>query len=119
MPKSSKRRNRNYKKTRRNKKQVKRFRKSQKGDEDYDKVKCCVCERKVAIQDTLIPVKCLKINGLKAHRICSECWWAPDTGFATEGLSHKCPGCVKNLPLPIQKSVPIESVIDLTEEDDD
>lgn len=74
-----------------------------------------MCRRKVRITDTLIPLKCLKKYGEKAHRICSECWWEPATGFASEGVSHKCPGCVQKLPLT---KVPIKpDFIDLTKDD--
>jgi hypothetical protein len=63
-----------------------------------NKVKCCMCEKKVDIHGTLIPGICLRRHGLKAHRICSKCWWDPKKGFAREDAPHNCPGCEKNMP---------------------
>ena len=103
----------NRKRTQKNKKRMQI--KKQKGGDDYDAVNCCICNKNIKIKDGLIPNKCLIENGrLKAHRICHNCWWTPG-GFATEGLSHKCPGCEKGLPFTTFK--PIEQnneVIDLT-----
>lgn len=80
-----------------------------------DKIQCCMCEKLVNKDDTLVPNECLIKNGKVAHRICQPCWWDPDTGFAREESSHKCPGCVKGLPLtPYVKETPI--TIDLTED---
>ena len=45
--------------------------------------------------NTLTPQQCFRVNGHKAHRICKECWFKPETGFGLEGRSHKCPGCLK------------------------
>lgn len=45
---------------------------------------------------------------------CPSCWWGE---FAKEGASHKCPGCVKGLP--VAKDVNAGKVIDLTEDVDD
>jgi hypothetical protein len=54
---------------------------------------CCVCDK-------------------RAHKICSDCWW---DDFANETASHKCPGCVKGIPV---KSDPDKGkVIDLTTSD--
>jgi len=81
-----------------------------------NKIKCCMCENMVNIEDTLVPSSCKILHGKKAHRICNECWWEPDKGFAREGVSHKCPGCEKGLPLtPFENPEPI--FIDLTKED--
>lgn len=81
-----------------------------------ERVKCCICERMVNKADTMIPRECLTKYGYKvAHRICKDCWWDPETGFAREEGSHKCPGCIKGLPLtPSKKESPV--FIDLTEE---
>jgi hypothetical protein len=66
---------------------------------DNDKVICSICEKIVPIKETLIPQKCLTKYGRSAHRICENCWWDPVSGFAREYESHKCPGCIKKLPL--------------------
>jgi hypothetical protein len=29
----------------------------------------------------------------KNHKICENCWWDEEQGFALEHTSHKCPGC--------------------------
>jgi hypothetical protein len=80
-----------------------------------DKVLCCMCEKKVDIKDTFIPRECLNKHYNAAHRICSDCWWDEKNGFAKENVSHKCPGCIKNLPLTyVKKESPI--FIDLTED---
>ncbi len=81
-------------------------------------VKCCMCEKNVdnSKTDTFIPLNCLNKpikDKAGVHRICSDCWWNPKTGFAKEGVSHKCPGCVKGLPVvrPETKS----EVIDISD----
>lgn len=81
-----------------------------------ENVKCCMCEKNVNIKDTLIPRECLIKHGSKAaHRICQDCWWDPKIGFAREDVSHKCPGCIKGIPLtPYKKEEPI--FMDLTED---
>jgi len=68
---------------------------------NIDTVNCCMCRKLVDVPDTLIPQICLRAHGSGAHRICQDCWWNPDTGFAREGVAHPCPGCEKNLPLTI------------------
>ena len=79
-----------------------------------------MCERDVKIKDTLVPRVCLNEHGRKSHRICSECWWNTETGFAREGARHGCPGCEKKLPLTNISNVPSSNkpvkVIDLTED---
>jgi len=90
-----------------------RSRKLRGGNED--KVKCCICEKIFEMKDTFVPRECLIKNGKAAHRICQECWWNPNTGFALESSSHKCPGCQKGLPLTdYKKETPI--FVDLTED---
>ena len=83
------------------------------------KVNCCMCGEEKNIDETLVPAKCLVVNGKKAHRICQDCWWG-DHGFASETASHACPGCVKKLPLtnPLPKGNEETGVVDLTLEDD-
>lgn len=80
-----------------------------------EKVLCSMCEKQVPINNTLIPRECLMKNGKAAHRICQNCWWDSETGFALESSSHKCPGCTKKLPLTPYKKEP-QIFIDLTEE---
>lgn len=80
-----------------------------------NKVQCCMCEKTVNKNDTLVPSSCSLMHGERAHRICQKCWWDPKTGFARENASHKCPGCQKSLPLTTHtKKAPI--FVDLTEE---
>jgi hypothetical protein len=77
---------------------------------------CCMCGSKLDKKKTaLIPQECLiKYGKIRAHKVCPKCWWGE---FAKEGASHKCPGCVKGLPLA--KDVNAGKVIDLTEDVDD
>jgi len=79
-------------------------------------VNCCVCGNNENIIDTLAPSACKIKHGLRAHRICQECWWNPKTGFGKEDSSHKCPGCEKGLPLTNIK-LPEPILMDLTEDD--
>ena len=60
----------------------------------------------------------MKHGKINSHKICQDCWWDKDTGFAREGTNHACPGCVKN---PISKPTSEKktgAIIDLTLEDD-
>ena len=94
---------------------------------EYDKVNCCVCGNEIKKIEGLIPNACLQKNGvISAHRMCEYCWFgknkiSQDTfgpeGFATEGISHKCPGCKNELPLT--EGRPKTQVIDLIDDDDD
>jgi hypothetical protein len=114
MPKKSLKRNRKVKrKTLKSKRTIKRFKK---GGEN-EKVTCCVCEREADKSNTLVPRVCLQNNGFAAHRICKDCWWNPESGFAREDSDHRCPGCLKNLPLTAVKKNKSE-VIDLTSDDE-
>lgn len=80
-----------------------------------DNVKCCMCEKNIKINNTLVPRECLVKYGKIAHRICQDCWWDPNIGFAREDACHKCPGCQKGLPLTeYKKEAPI--FVDLTED---
>ena len=102
---------RNRKNTRRNRKNTRRNRKGGNGD----KVNCCMCGKEINVKEGHIPLACLNKNFVKAHRICQDCWWDEDTGFAREGADHSCPGCRKNLPLTkITNNEP--KIIDLTED---
>jgi len=73
---------------------------------------CCMCGSKFVKKTALIPQECLmKYGKIRAHKVCPRCWWGD---FAKEGASHKCPGCVKGLP--VAKDVNAGKVIDLTED---
>ena len=92
-----------------------------------NKVKCCMCDKNVDIRGTLIPSICLRQHGIKAHRICSKCWWNRKKGFAREDAPHHCSGCEKKMPFTFSEKnnnkkshsdkEPI--VIDLTSDSDD
>jgi hypothetical protein len=101
---------RHYKKSVKRKTRRKKT-KRQKGGNN-DKVLCCMCEKMVTKNNTLVPRECLNKNYNAAHRICEDCWW---NKFAIEGVSHKCPGCVKGLPLTYVKKEPT-IFMDLTED---
>lgn len=61
---------------------------------------CCMCDRAFQNNSKMFtPLACLRRNGFRAHKICDECWWDPQIGFAKENALHKCPGCVRGLPL--------------------
>ena len=95
---------------------MRKTRRYKRGGTDSDKVNCCMCEKSVAIEGTLQPRMCLGKYGSKAHRICQDCWWNSESGFAREGVSHECPGCKKGLPLSLVKpSTKVTEVIDLTD----
>ncbi len=113
MPKRTRTRNISRRiKRRKNRRTKRRYRRGGNGE----KVKCSMCEKMVNKEDTFIPRECLVNHGPKAaHRICKDCWWDPKKGFALENASHKCPGCIKNLPLtPYKKETPV--FIDLTDD---
>jgi hypothetical protein len=59
-------------------------------------VSCSICDKLFDRDKSLIPVLCLKEHGIRAHRICQECWW---NTFAKEDAPHGCPGCKRALPL--------------------
>jgi len=87
---------------------------ARKETQKYTNVNCCMCDRKVKKEGTLIPRKCLSKHGEKAaHRICQACWFNPVSGFALESGKHECPGCRKKLSLtkyPYVKPVMIDLV---------
>jgi hypothetical protein len=87
-----------------------RYRK--KGGND-EQCKCCICDAKKSNQECLVPSECLiKYGKERSHKICQECWWGE---FAKETASHKCPGCVRGLP--IQPYPNAGKIIDLTGDD--
>ena len=108
--KSSKINKRNNRK-KRNKKSTRKYKKGGNGD----KVNCCMCGKEIDVNKGSIPRVCLAKYGLNAHRICQDCWWDPEIGFAREDGDHSCPGCRKNMPLTnITNNEP--KIIDLTED---
>ena len=73
---------------------------------------CCMCGSKFNKKTGLIPQECLmKYGKVRAHKVCPRCWWGE---FAKEGASHKCPGCVKGLP--VHKDPNAGKVVDLTDD---
>jgi hypothetical protein len=79
-----------------------------------EKVKCCMCNKKTGLRNSLMPRVCLEKHGFKSHRICQHCWWDDKYGFARETGSHRCPGCEKKKSLTqINES---SEIIDLTGE---
>jgi hypothetical protein len=64
-----------------------------------EKVKCCMCNKKTGLRNSLMPRVCLEKHGFKSHRICKNCWWDEKNGFARETGSHHCPGCKKGKSL--------------------
>lgn len=108
MPKKHKSR-RHIKNQKHKKRRTRRIR--YKGGNDT-KVECCMCRNEVNKNKTYVPRICLNEHGERAHRICENCWW---NDFAREGVNHKCPGCLQDLPLTkYEKRPPV--LIDLTEE---
>ena len=81
---------------------------------NLDKVICSMCERIIDKNNLLFPRECLIKYGKLAHGICQNCWWDNEIGFAREEASHKCPGCIKSLPLTYYKKGPT-IFIDLTQ----
>jgi len=80
-----------------------------------NKVRCCMCERRVSERNSLKPSACLMKHGSRAHRICKDCWWDSENGFAREGVNHECPGCKKGMPLLKPKPASkVSEVVDLT-----
>jgi hypothetical protein len=85
--------------TRRNYPKYKKFNIKARGPSPDD-VKCCMCDQQVSQKDTFIPLACRQKYGInKSHKICHNCWWDPNTGFARENAPHGCPGCKQGLPL--------------------
>jgi len=62
-------------------------------------IHCCMCDHDFPRNDMLVPSACLQKHRERAHRICKDCWWDPQIGFAREGAPHGCPGCKRGLPL--------------------
>lgn len=75
-------------------------------------VTCCMCLKKINRDEYCVPVKCIVRNGARAHQVCHTCWWDPIIGFSREDTSHKCPGCIRQLPLTMHVSE--KTVVDLT-----
>jgi hypothetical protein len=121
MPRRYKKSIRKYKKTtKKNKKVIRKTRNNRKTINNIkggngDKVNCCMCGKEIDVKKGNIPLACLKKNFSKAHRICQDCWWSNETGFSREDADHRCPGCLKKLPLTNITSK--EPTIDLTQDD--
>ena len=62
-------------------------------------VPCCMCDNSFARDTMLTPLVCLQQHRDRAHKICQDCWWDPQIGFAREDAPHGCPGCKRRLPL--------------------
>jgi hypothetical protein len=84
-------------------------------NEYFTKISCSMCQESVDKNNTFIPSECLIKHGMNGHRICKVCWWDSVIGFAREYSSHKCPGCIKDLPLTEYENLP-PIFVDLTEE---
>lgn len=83
-------------------------------------ISCCMCDRNFNRNDMMVPSICLRKNGERAHKICQDCWWDPQIGFAREDAPHGCPGCKRKLPLNPQVKTTrptIVEVVDLTLDD--
>ena len=100
------------KKTRRHKRKTHKRRYTKTNRRDLGKgmsptgpVQCSMCNKTEPRNKTLVPAKCLMKHGERAHRVCPDCWWDPEIGFALEHAPHDCPGCKKGLPLtqPLKK----------------
>ena len=103
--------------TARKSRKTRRIRKTRRYKRGGTQVKCCMCEKTVAVDGSLRPRACLEKHGSASHRICQDCWWNNEYGFAREGVSHECPGCKKGLPLTLVKpSTKVTAVIDLTDD---
>jgi hypothetical protein len=76
-------------------------------------ISCCVCDNEFPRDEMMVPGRCLRKNRDRAHRICQNCWWNPETGFARENAPHECPGCKRGLPLnpPLKSRPPREEDI--------
>ena len=76
-------------------------------------VNCCMCDNKIPRNIMLTPLECLQKYNDKAHKICKDCWWDPQIGFARENGPHGCPGCRRKLPLnpPLKSKKPLPEEI--------
>lgn len=66
---------------------------------DINNIPCCMCDNKFTRKLMFTPLVCLNKNHERAHKICKDCWWDPQNGFAREYAPHGCPGCKRRLPL--------------------
>ena len=81
-------------------------------------ISCCMCDNQFQRNEMMVPARCLRKNEERAHRICQDCWWNPETGFARENAPHGCPGCTNGLPLnPPVKSRP-EDIIEVSSDEE-
>jgi len=80
---------------------------------------CCMCGNKFQRDTMMTPVRCLQKYGEQAHKICQECWWDPETGFARENAPHGCPGCTNKQPInPPLITIPprADEIIDISDD---
>ena len=94
---------------------------------------CCICMEPVKLlinrdsevtsyrERDLIPGQCYKKYGLRGHRVCYGCWHEGKNGNPSfiDSASHKCPGCVRGMPLtdfPFKKSSQVVEILDSDEE---
>jgi hypothetical protein len=74
---------------------------------------CCMCEkRKTGI--FYLPMECSIKHGSRSHKMCEKCWVDK---FAFPYANHRCPGCVKGMPLTKSKKLYVPKdveTIDLT-----
>lgn len=77
-----------------------------------DNLPCCMCDREFPRKTMFTPLVCLNKNHERAHKICQDCWWDPQIGFAREDAPHGCPGCKRRLPLnPSIKPTEVNEII--------
>jgi hypothetical protein len=103
-------------KTKSRSKKTKTMKKYKKGGGQND---CCMCNNPTK-DSMMTPNECLmKYGKYRSHKICGDCWW---NKFAKEGISHKCPGCQSGKPLNENTNNSQQNkntIIDLTNDNDD
>lgn len=57
----------------------------------HGSVTCCICKY---LPGKFMPIQCVNRTTPIAHKICADCWWDEEKGFALETNCHKCPGCI-------------------------
>lgn len=75
--------------------------------------KCCICEKKTD-KNGLETTRCRVTGNYYRHKICQECWWNPEKGFALESANHKCHGCEKGWSPKKKSPKSPKPTIDLT-----
>ncbi len=75
--------------------------------------RCCICHIPLTSYD-LMPARCKWKHGMRAHRMCEECWFV-GKGRASfvQSADHRCPGCIQGLPLhPLPPACFIDLLMD-------